>query len=49
MGDIHGAYRALVQCLERSGFDRSADMLIQLGDVADVFEEVYDCVEELMR
>lgn len=48
MGDIHGAYRALLQCLERSGFDRSADTLIQLGDVADGFGEVYDCVEELM-
>ena len=49
MGDIHGAYRALVQCLERSGFDRSVDTLIQLDDVADGFEEVYACVEELMR
>ncbi len=49
MGDIHGAHRALVQCLERSGFDREQDMLIQLGDVTDSFAEVYDCVETLLQ
>ena len=35
MGDIHGAYNALLQCLKRSGFDYENDQLIQLGDVAD--------------
>ncbi len=49
MGDIHGAYKALKQCLERAGFDGSEDLLIQLGDVADGFDEVYDCVEELLK
>jgi serine/threonine protein phosphatase 1 len=48
MGDIHGAYRALVQCLERSSFDKENDLLIQLGDVADGFDQVYECVEELL-
>lgn len=49
MGDIHGAYRALQQCLERSSFDHENDMLIQLGDVTDGFDEVYECVEELLK
>lgn len=49
MGDIHGAYKALRQCLERSSFDKDKDVLIQLGHVADGFEQVYDCVEELLK
>lgn len=48
MGDIHGAHKALVQCLERSGFDKEKDTLIQLGDVVDGWSEVYECVEELL-
>jgi serine/threonine protein phosphatase 1 len=49
MGDIHGAYKALQQCLERSGFNRQQDLLIQLGDIADGLGEVYECVEELLN
>lgn len=48
IGDIHGNHKALVQCLERSGFDKENDLLIQLGDVADGWHEVYECVEELL-
>jgi serine/threonine protein phosphatase 1 len=48
MGDIHGGYKALLQCLERSGFNKQTDTLIQLGDVADGWSEVYQCVEELL-
>lgn len=48
MGDIHGNHKALRQCLERSGFDKENDTLIQLGDVADGWRFVYDCVEELL-
>lgn len=48
MGDIHGAHKALVQCLERSGFDKEKDTLIQLGDICDGWSEVYQCVEELL-
>jgi serine/threonine protein phosphatase 1 len=33
MGDIHGAHKALVQCLEKSGFNMEHDRLIQLGDI----------------
>ena len=49
MGDIHGAHRALLQCLERASFDYANDLLIQLGDVSDGFDEVYECVEELLK
>ena len=49
MGDIHGAFKALQQCLDRASFDYTNDLLIQLGDVADGFDEVYECVEELLK
>ncbi len=49
MGDIHGAYKALLQCLERSSFDYDNDRLIQLGDIVDGHAEVYECVEELLK
>lgn len=48
MGDIHGNYRGLLQCLERSGFDKENDTLIQLGDVADGWSETSQCVDELL-
>lgn len=49
LGDIHGAYLALIQCLERAGFDHGSDVLVQLGDVADGFPQVFECVEELLK
>lgn len=49
MGDIHGAYKALKQCLQQSGFDYENDLLIQLGDVVDRYPESYECVEELLK
>lgn len=49
MGDIHGTYKALKQCLERSNFNYEEDTLIQLGDIADGYSEVYECVEELLK
>lgn len=48
MGDIHGNYRGLLQCLERSGFNKEEDTLIQLGDVVDGWSESYECVTELL-
>ena len=49
MGDIHGAYRALRQCLQRSVFDYNTDHLICLGDVSDGWPETKASIEELMR
>ena len=48
MGDIHGQHAALLQCLERSGFNRINDRLIQLGDVIDRGPDSFACVEELL-
>ncbi|KUG09587.1 metallophosphoesterase [Solirubrum puertoriconensis] len=48
LGDIHGAYRALVQVLERSPFRPGVDRLIHLGDVADGWPETPACVELLL-
>ena len=49
IGDIHGAARALDQCLERAGVNLDADRLIQLGDVTDSYPEVFECVETLLK
>jgi len=49
MGDIHGAYKALKQCLLKSEFDYENDLLIQLGDVVDKYPQSYECVEELLK
>jgi len=47
IGDIHGAFRALVQCTERSGFDPVRDRLIILGDLTDGWPEVDRVIETL--
>lgn len=49
IGDIHGAYRALRQCLLKAGFDYERDHLISLGDVCDGWPETRHAVDELMR
>lgn len=48
IGDIHGAHKALIQCLDRSGFDKEKDRLIVLGDVCDGWPEVKQCFDELL-
>jgi serine/threonine protein phosphatase 1 len=49
IGDIHGAYKALVQVLERSFFDYEEDELIVLGDICDGWPETCECFEELLK
>ena len=49
VGDIHGAFRALLQCFERSGFNRRSDRLIVIGDVCDGYPEVKQCIDELLK
>jgi serine/threonine protein phosphatase 1 len=49
VGDIHGAYKALRQCLERSQFDFEKDFLICLGDVCDGWPETKLCIDELLK
>jgi serine/threonine protein phosphatase 1 len=47
IGDIHGAHKALIQVLDKSGFNKQEDLLICLGDVADGWPEVPECFTEL--
>lgn len=49
MGDIHGNYKALLQCLKLSDFDYDNDTLIQLGDVVDGHADSFEVVEELLK
>lgn len=49
IGDIHSSYKALKQVLERCNFDYENDTLISLGDVADGWSEVPECVDELLK
>ncbi len=49
VGDIHGAHKALDQCLERSEFDRKKDLLISLGDICDGWPEVDKVFDELLN
>ena len=48
VGDIHGAYKALKQCVELSHIDKEKDMLFCIGDVADGWPEVPECFNELL-
>jgi serine/threonine protein phosphatase 1 len=48
IGDIHGAHRALVQCLERAVFNKDDDHLICLGDVCDGWPETRQAIDELL-
>lgn len=49
IGDIHGSYQALVQCLQRSGFDHDRDRLVILGDVCDRKIWVRQSIDELLK
>lgn len=47
IGDIHGCHKALVQVLERAPI-KEGDTIIQLGDIADGWSDVYECVDLLL-
>jgi len=49
VGDIHGAYRALRQCLEKIPFDYDNHHLICLGDACDGWPETKSCINELLK
>ena len=49
MADLHGNYKALLQCLERSKFDKEKDVLIIIGDVVDGYNEVKQCIDKLLE
>lgn len=49
IGDIHGNYKALTQCLELSKLDYEKDELIVLGDIVDGYPEAPQCIEKLCQ
>jgi len=49
IGDIHGAYEALLQCLQRASFDYNEDTLIVLGDICDGWPQTKEVVAELLK
>lgn len=49
VGDIHGGYRGLKQCLELAKFDYENDQLISIGDLCDGWSEVHLVVQELLK
>jgi len=49
LGDVHGTHKALVQVLERSGFDYEKDLLVTIGDIVDGYGDTYMAVEELLK
>lgn len=48
IGDIHGAYAALMQVLDRARFDDNVDQLITLGDLVDGGPETKRLISELL-
>lgn len=49
MGDLHGAYRALCEVLQKVHFNYEEDTLIFLGDLADGWGEFDKCVKKLLK
>ena len=49
IGDIHGALKALIQVLERCGYNHKEDQLIFLGDYVDGWSESAELVEYLIQ
>jgi serine/threonine protein phosphatase 1 len=48
VGDIHGAYKALIQVLERVKFNPDTDLLIGIGDYVDGYPESKKVVQYLI-
>ncbi len=46
--DSHGGYKAMVQCLERCGFNDKEDQLYFLGDVVDGWSETKESIDLLL-
>jgi serine/threonine protein phosphatase 1 len=49
IGDIHGGFKALIQCLQLVNFDYDNDELIQLGDICDGWSETHLVIDELKK
>mgnify|MGYP001581743356 FL=1 len=49
VGDIHGEFEKLMECLQLVNFDYQNDKLIQLGDIVDRGSKSFECVDELLK
>ena len=49
IGDIHGAVKALDQCLGQAGFRDDNDLLICLGDVCDSWPDTFSVLKRLIQ
>lgn len=48
LGDLHNGYRALLQVLKLSGFNKEEDQLIGIGDYVDGWPDAVECIDELL-
>jgi serine/threonine protein phosphatase 1 len=48
IGDMHGAFKAMLQCLRKCNFNPQTDTLICLGDVVDGWPETKQCIDYLI-
>ena len=49
IGDLHGGYRGLIQCLEKVNFDYENDKLISVGDLCDGWSETHLIFDEVRK
>jgi serine/threonine protein phosphatase 1 len=49
IGDLHGGYRGLMQCLEKVNFDYEHDRLISVGDLCDGWSETHLIFDEVRK
>ena len=49
LGDPHGNYKGMMQCLEAVNFDYDKDRLIILGDICDGYPETKQCIDEALK
>jgi len=49
IGDIHGGYKSLMQCLQKANFNYEEDLLINLGDICDGWPDSKKCIDELLK
>jgi len=49
VGDMHGALKALLQCLERCGYNPETDQIIFVGDYVDGWPESAQLVQKLIE
>ncbi len=48
LSDSHGGYKAIMQCLERCGFNQEQDQLFFIGDVVDGWSETKESIKLLL-